>query len=665
MGALSSMVSGPARCRVLLAALLFAGCNSAPDNVPDDEPGVSAIQPDKDPVVRMAAKRTCVLMEEYHVTHTAVDDLAAEKTLDIFLKDLDGKKLYFTAEDVSGWKDRSHEIDDRICGGDVALASEIYQRLVTRFEERLAGMRELIKQDYDFNVESVVPTDGAALEFLSDGEALQARWAARLKYELATRLARNYQRIDAELEIVRNYQNILDRLRGVPRETIIEEYLASLTHSYDPHSTFMSSKTAQGFRMHVEAKIEGIGISFDTADDAIVVKEIVPGGAVEQEGSIKPGDKILAVAEGHDGEFVSIAGMGAQDIASKIRGKAGTTLRLKVKKAAEPPVEVEVTLVRSQIQASAVRALTQTVELGGLQIAVLTIPGFYQDLTKDVRKQLTALDGKIDGLVVDLRNNGGGLLSEAIALTGLFTNAGVMVMTKGAGDYVRKLFSEKEEKLFFKKPLVIVVNRHSASASEIFAGALQDYGRAAVVGDSATHGKGTVQGMYALEEDYEGLKSAFDTKVGMVKITIQQFFRPGGDSTQLRGVESDIVLPASSDTDRYAETRYHNALDFSAVEPASFYHFGMVNEKIFEELRTASAARRESSEAFRNLEILRELAQERADESELVFSLPQLVEELSSSPKEDKNNAKIFGDVPYEEEVLQISADYFSMFAGS
>lgn len=599
-------------------------------------------------------------MGKSHVSGRAVDDEIGERTIENYLTKLDPMKLFFEMGDVGAWEAKGNEIDNEICAGDLSLAAEIHDVLLERIEERLVLVNELLNEEFDFEAETERAKDGKNLEFANSEGELRARWRTRIKYNLAQRLAKGGSREDADEKVARAYERVLEHQLDLSYPDVVELYLTAFTKSFDPHSAFMSVDSAKEFRIRVEADVEGIGVSMRFEDDKVFVAAISPGGAVAKEGTIQVGDEIVGVAEGKKGEFQPVEGLRSRQVASKIRGKSGTIVRLQIRKADSPKIIV-VNLTRARIQATNARAFGHVVDFQGRKIAILTIPGFYRGLTAGVRNILS--DSRLtdaSGLVIDLRYNGGGLLTEAVTLTGLFINDGVVLMTKGADGQLGTYKSNPAPKLFFNKPLVVLTSRHSASASEIFAGAMQDYGRAAIVGDTTTHGKGTVQVPFALDQK----EPWFETDVGLLKVTIQQFFRPGGESTQIQGVEADVVVPSTTDHATYAESTLKHALDFATVEPASVHAFEMVNDDLFATLREASTARVEENEEFAGIISARDRSRELTESETVPFSLALLTEQGKSAEAglDTVGNRMLFGDVPYENEILEITSDYLEMF---
>jgi carboxyl-terminal processing protease len=394
-------------------------------------------------------------------------------------------------------------------------------------------------------------------------------------------------------------------------------YLTAITTSYDPHTTYMSPSSLENFRILMRLNLEGIGAALQPVDGYTVVSKIIPGGAADKHGKLKPEDKIVSVGQGVDGEMVDVVDMKLGDVVKLIRGKAGTVVRLGVTPAGSTETRVyEITRAKVELKDSEARAEIieegQNVDGTPLKIGVIDLPSFYMDMegarkgledykstTRDVRRILEDFNEKgVDAVVLDLRRNGGGSLTEAINLTGLFIDHGSVVQVKDSGGRVQE-YDDTERGMTWNGPLVVVTSKFSASASEILAGAIQDYRRGLVVGDKATHGKGTVQSLLDLGSQLFRIPNP--PNLGALKITMQQFYRPNGESTQKRGVLADIELPAITTHMDIGEGDLDYAIEFDKIAPSRYLPYGMVSPEIVNALATKSQARISQSEDFDKL----------------------------------------------------------------
>jgi carboxyl-terminal processing protease len=397
---------------------------------------------------------------------------------------------------------------------------------------------------------------------------------------------------------------------------LLEVYLSALTTGYDPHTSYMSPSSLETFSIDMRLELDGIGASLSADDGYTVVGKIIPGGAADKDGRLKPEDKVIGVAQGESGEFVDAVDMKLSDVVDMIRGKRGTVVRLKVLPVGggEPKVYA---ITRERIELKDKEARSEVVEAGRkangspYKIGFIDLPSFYMDMdknkrsqdykstTRDVRRILDEFNAKkVDAVIMDLRRNGGGSLVEAISLTGLFLDVGPIVQVKGIDGQVQA-YDDTEEGVAWAGPLVVLTSKFSASASEILAGAIQDYGRGLIVGDHKTHGKGTVQSL--LDIGQQLFQASAAPKLGALKFTMQQFYRPNGDSTQNRGVVSDVELPSLTTHLDGSESDLDYAMKFDKVESADYKKLNYVDRTVLDQLRRLSHDRCEKSEDFQKV----------------------------------------------------------------
>jgi carboxyl-terminal processing protease len=529
------------------------------------------------------------------------------------LNDLDPTKLYFLQSDVEEFKKQETELDDMILQGDLSFAYKVYERFLTRVAERQKLVEEFVNATHDFTANETLETDFAGIDYARTMDELRERWRKRIKFDLLMqRVAEKpVPEEEAKKKVLERYQGNLKRFKQLDNADLLEIYLSDLTTSIDPHSTYMSPATLDDFDIAMRLNLDGIGALLRSENGHTIVAEIVPGGAAAGDGRLLPNDKIVGVAQGDD-KYTDTVDMKLREVVKLIRGKRGTRVQLKVVPTGKiEPVIYELT--RQKIELTSQEARGDVVEQGKKAdgkpylVGVIDLPSFYADVksgkdaksgTEDVRKILKDFEAKhVDGVILDLRRNGGGSLKEALALTGLFIDQGPVVQVKGSKGNVQPQY-DPEKGTVYAGPLLVLVSSFSASASEILAGALQDYGRALVVGDAATHGKGTVQAVIDLGGQ---LQADPPPKLGAVKLTIQQFYRVNGDSTQNRGVVSDIVLPSLAELVATPEKEMDYALPFDHVKPAEHDDLHLVPANLVAVLKGKSADRIKESKDFAKL----------------------------------------------------------------
>ncbi len=465
-------------------------------------------------------------------------------------------------------------------------------------------------------------------------------------------------------------------------DELLETFLTAITSAYDPHTSYMSPTTLENFRIALQLNLEGIGAQLQDQDGKTIVANIVPGGAADKNGKLKKDDEIISVAQGDDGEVVDIVGMKLNDVVQRIRGKAGTVVRLGVIPAnKKEAVTYKITRAKIELEDSAAHG--EVFDVGSksdgtpMKVGVLDLPSFYQDMraaqdhlpdyrsaTRDVERVLNDFKKQgVDAVVLDLRRNGGGSLVEAVDLTGLFIDQGTVVQVMDHDKRIQYL-DDTSPGMAWDGPLVVMTSKLSASASEILAGAIQDYHRGLIVGDTSTHGKGTVQSLQNLGDAY-GVP--FPPNLGALKITVQQFFRPNGDSTQKRGVLSDIVLPSVTDHMDIGESDLDYAIDFRHVKSSKFASTDMVTEPIVAKVRAESAQRVSKSADFARLLKRINLYQERKAHKAVTLNEKKFFEEGEEANADKAEEERLVDEANepnkikrdyYLDEVLLITRDY-------
>lgn len=632
---------------------------------------------------RHVANIVTTLIRREHLSKHPLDDEISERGLKAFLEALDPMKMYFLQSDVDEFMTRKDDLDDMLMDRDISFAYTVFERFLLRVDERVKLVNELLKQPFDFTADESLVTDPDAIPYARDGQEIQDRWRRRLKYDLLV-LKGDKTEGDAAIEkLRRRYQSFAKRMHQTDADELLEMYLTSITTSYDPHTSYMSPSSVENFRILMRLNLEGIGAALQMVDGYTVISKIIPGGAADKHGKLKPEDRIVSVSN-DKGEMVDVVDMKLNDVVEMIRGKAGTVVKLGVISAGSNEMKVY-SITRATIELKDSEARREIIQLGTkangtpLQIGVIDLPSFYMDMegarngnddykstTRDVRKILDEFTAKsVDVVVLDLRRNGGGSLPEAINLTGLFIDQGPVVQVKNSSGEVEVL-PDDDPGVAWKGPLVVLTSKFSASASEILAGAIQDYHRGIIVGDSSTHGKGTVQSLVELGPQLFRIPNPLN--LGALKITMQQFYRPNGDSTQKRGVLADLRLPSITDHMDVSEADLDYALEFGQVKPARYNVYHMADSKITQALAEASQARISQSEEFKkHLHRIDRYVEQKAKKRVTLREADFFAEraELDAEKEDEKqmeDQAKAKDEVVkrdfYMNEVLAIAADY-------
>ena len=672
----------------LLGLIMAAGAMTAPAVSASEPPGViqkpaGAPQLAQGPQDGLVAKIIATLMPRNHISGEGLSDEISRRALNNFIDSFDPIKLYFYRSDIDEFRRDEDRIDDMVRSGDLGLAYKIFNRFTERVDERVALAMELLDGEFDFSLAETIIVDPEAADYAQDPDEARARWRKQIKFALLDLKEDDKVGEEARDQLRRRYQRYARRWAQTSSDDLLEMYLSAVTMSFDPHSTYMSPDTLKDFAISMRLNLDGIGAALREKDGATVVSSVIPGGAADRHGKLKPDDVIVSVGQGADGESVDVLEMPLKDVVKLIRGKAGTVVRLGVRPGGVGSVETyEIVRARVELEESAARGQVIEHQVPGsdrtYRIGYINLPSFYLDMekakrqeidyrssTRDVRRLL--LDFKeqgVEGVVLDLSRNGGGSLTEAISLTGLFIERGPVVQVKSSDGTVTQYAADGGDTTW-DGPLVVLTSKFSASASEIFAGAIRDYGRGIVVGDPATHGKGTVQTLMDLGEQlFRNNRGDY----GALKVTLQQFYLPDGYSTQLDGVAADVVLPSITAKMDIAEGDLKYALENDRVPAAPHDKYGMTPAPIIEKLRQRSADRVEENEEFRDLLRRIELYVRQKDQTEVSLVAEEFAKrraELNARKEEEKeqleaetNDDVVFRDTYYNREVLNITGEY-------
>src|SRR5438552_1845914 len=579
------------------------------------------------------AEQICVsvgrLLEEGHYTHQQLNAEMSQKFLRNYLELLDFSHLFFTQKDVDALTGKyGTALADDVLLGNLKPAYEIYDLYQKRVDERVAKIKELLKQPMDFKTDATVELRREKAPWPKDEAEADELWRGRIANELLQEKLSEHPIEPGPQLVGRRYDRIARNVHEEDREEQVKLYLDALAQSYDPHSEYLSKADFKNFNIQMGLSLVGIGAMLRTEDGYAKIESLVPGGPAQSDGRLKVGDRITAVAQGQS-EYVDVRDMRLDKVVEMIRGKKGTHVRLLAipANASDPSQRKSVELVRDEIKLKDQEARADIIikkdENGSaVKLGWLTLPSFYADMdkrqkstTRDVVALLKRLKKEnIAGLVVDVRRNGGGSLEEAISLTGLFLKSGPIVQTKDFHDHI-SISSDPDPGIAYTGPLVVLTSRQSASASEIFAAALQDYGRAVIVGDKNTFGKGTVQTILEIGR-FTSLLGSRSQDDGALKLTIQKFYRIAGGSTQLHGVASDIVLPSLSDLPEYGEGALKNCLPYDEVPRAHYIKWSDSSDQLFvDELKRSLEARVWDNPEFRYVMEDMEQLRKRMDEN--------------------------------------------------
>jgi carboxyl-terminal processing protease len=650
---------------------------------------VGAQAPNPRPVDPLTAQMVVTLMEKLHLSHPTINDEISKKWFKNYITALDPRKYYFLKEDVEKFRKQETGLDDQIKEGSIQFATDVFAVFLQRSKERLDAALEIIKEKPDFTIDEYLVDDAEKLDYPADAKEANDRLRKQIKYELLVKKIAKTDDDKSVKDLAIRYRDTDRYFRQFDTTDLLEYYLSAMTTAVDPHSSYMGPKTWEDMlNQTLHLSLEGIGASLQSIDGYPVVMEVVPGMAADKDGRLQADDKIVGI-ENTDGSREDFVGKKLADVVRKIRGPAGSKVRLIVQPA-DSKEQKTYELTRQKVELTEQHAKGQIMEAKGegnkpIKVGVVHLPAFYGDtaaviagepnavsVTKDVRKILEDFKKQnVTAVVVDLRHNGGGLLTEAISLSGLFIDTGPVVQVRESRS--TKHLDDEDEGTAYDGPLVVVIDHNSASASEIFAGVIKDYARGLIVGDSTTFGKGTVQSVIPLNEQFR-----IREKLGALKLTIQQFYRPNGESTQIKGVPSDVHIPSIRDQDEDNEGKLGAALKFDKIAALPHDQYNRVPPALVVKLQERSDERRKSSTKFQKLdEQIKKFAAQKA-KHEVSLSEKKYREEYVLSDKDDddtkpnprggkartrnRNRSAWERDFDYvNDEILDIVADYITL----
>jgi carboxyl-terminal processing protease len=546
---------------------------------------VEAITPlEMSPRHPIISRSVTELIEQWHYSHLPLDNSMSSAILDQYLDILDGNRIYFLASDVAGFGNYRYSLDEKARTGDLEPAFEIFNRFRERVNERVVYALTLLETEPDFTIDEEYRWDRTDLGWPTTEEAMREIWRLRVKNDALTLIMAGETWPEATEILRERYERMHNDIAELDADDAFETFINAVAHTMDPHSTYLSPQDSEEYRIDMSLSYEGIGARLQSQDDFVEVVEVIPGGPADLDGQLSELDRITGVAEG-DGGFTDVIGWKLEDVVQRIRGPGGSIIRLRVLPAGSEPGSPQqiISLTRDKVkleeQAAKSEVLDVTLEDGtNHRIGVITVPRFYQDFTartsgeadytstsRDVARLIAELEAEgISGIVMDLRQNGGGHLSEATELSGLFIDRGPVVQVRETNGQL-EIHEDPSPTAIYRGPLAVLVDRYSASASEIFAAAIQDYERGVIIGQQ-TFGKGTVQNLFNLDRVIRGNGPGN----GQLTLTIGKYYRVTGDSTQNRGVIPDIPLPSGIPTEAVGENTRETALPWDRIEPTPF-----------------------------------------------------------------------------------------------
>ena len=656
-------------------AILFVLLPLAPAQQKDEEARPRA----KD---RQISIIVTTLLQRQHLNKQKLDDEISRRTFATLLERLDPRRLYLLKEDVETLRENELKIDDDLRKTDLSFLYKAYSQFAELVTARLPIIDRWIDTDHDYSVvESYTVTDKNT-PFATSEEELEERWRLRVKYDLLILQSTGASLDESRERLRRRYHQYAARTGNVSGDDELQIFLSSLATSFDPHTSYMAPSRLDSFRIRMELNYYGIGVEVSQQDGLTRIHKILPGGGAEKHGKLKANDVVISVGTEKDGPLVDVSDLNLSDISNMIRGQEGSPVWVGVLPAAGGPQQVyEIIRGKVELNESRVQGLVIPVakkdDGSPLKFGVVDVPSFYRDskaeqendpnFTSTTRDIQSALDDftkqGVELVIVDLRGNGGGSLEEAVSATGLFIDEGPVVMVRDGRQRVTTM-DDPERGLAWGGPLVVLTNRQSASASEIFAGAIQDYQRGLIVGDSSTHGKGTVQSLVDLAAFlYRGEP---DMNLGALKLTIQAFYRPSGQSTQKNGVVPDLVLPSSSDSLTEGEAGLQFAMTFEDIESSSYDKLELVSPEWIKAIQEASLVRTAESESFHRWQSERK--KKTLASRPIPLERQQFEKYRATSPDEptgeDESEPLVAEQLltdDYFKEVIQVSRQYYQL----
>ncbi|MEG8989813.1 carboxy terminal-processing peptidase [Ignavibacteria bacterium 4148-Me] len=619
------------------------------------------------------------ILSNYHYKKQRLNDSLSSVIFDEYIKNLDNAKSYFLKQDIEAFEKYRYQFDDFLNSGDLNIPFEIFNVYKKRLGERINYIKKCLQTEFDFSIDESFSPDREKADWAKSKEELDEIWRLRLKNDALNLILSGKDWKGAAEVLLKRYQNFHKIILQYEAEDVFSLFMNSVTQVYDPHTDYFSPAASENFSISMKLSLEGIGATLRQENDYTVVAGIVPGGPAAKSGLLHEEDKIVGVAQGEDGEMVDVIGWRLDDVIQLIRGKKGTVVRLQILKASDGPnaIPTEIKLVRDEVKLEEQAAKSEIMNIQhegyNFKLGIIKLPSFYTDFeaqqkgkpdykstTRDVKEILKKFkEEKVDGVVIDLRNNGGGSLQEAIQLTGLFIKEGPVVQVKNMMNII-EVDKDPDPEIHYDGPLAVLVNRFSASASEIFSAAIQDYGRGIVIGEN-TYGKGTVQNLLDLNRHIP----IANKKLGQLKLTIAKFYRINGSSTQHKGVQPDITFPSPYSSEEFGESSQPSALPWDQIQPAQYEKYGDLSKFISLLIKKHDERTKKDPEYQLLLDDIEEFKENRAKK---VFSLNEEIRKQERNKaeerkkKKEEERAKISGiDIKDKKEVesqSSITSDY-------
>ncbi|PSJ47154.1 carboxy terminal-processing peptidase [Zobellella taiwanensis] len=583
------MISHGIRLSLVAAGLLAAGIAWA---VPPaiEASAIPVLAPESQHAA--ASKRITALFTRSHYQQFQLDDAFSEEIFDRYIESLDFSKNIFTRDDIRRFERHRHSFDDLLRAGRLDTAFEMYNESLLKRYDRLVYALSLLDTPMTFDGDEEYQFDRTRADWPEDKAALDELWRQRVKFDALSLALADKEWDEIRDTLAKRYNNAIKRLSQSESEDAFQGFANAFARAIEPHTSYLSPRNAERFETEMNLSLEGIGAVLQAEDDYTVIRSLVPGGPAARSSELQPDDRIIGVGQQAD-QITDVIGWRLDEVVDLIKGPKGTKVWLQIQRgqavAATPRV---VELTRDTVRLEDRAASGKVLEAGGRNIGVVEIPSFYVNLSVDVAKEIDKLKQQgIDGLVIDLRANGGGALTEASSLTGLFIDSGPVVQIRDGLGRI-SVNGDEDNQLAYDGPMAVLVDRYSASASEIFAAAMKDYGRAVILGEN-TFGKGTVQQHRSLSRIYD----LYENPMGFVQFTIAKFYRINGGSTQNRGVQPDIPFPTAIEAEETGESMEKNALPWDQISSVDYSRIQDLNP-LLGKLRQRHQARIEQDPEF-------------------------------------------------------------------
>lgn len=630
---------------LIVIAFFFVAESATPElnyiSLPDT---LKTISPDSKHSIESQLVTT--VLTRYHYNRVPLNDSLSALIFNKYLNQLDGGKNYFLKSDIDEFSKYKFELDDFLANSNIQFFFDVFNVYLKRVAERMDYINELLENEFDFTSDEYYILKRDSVDWAKDKHELNDDWRKRIKNDALLYKLNGKDWDFIKSTIQKRYKNITKYLLQYNSEDVFQLAMNAFAETIDPHTNYFSPITSDNFKIDMSLSLEGIGARLQVEDDFTKIVEVIPGGPADKSKQLKADDKIIGVAQGEDGEFEDVIGWRVNDVVKLIRGEKGTVVRLLILPAGSDlnakPKEVKLVRDKVKLEDQAAKSSLLEIQNNGknFKIGVINIPKFYSDFeaqrsgeegkstTKDVRKLISELQQKnIDGLIIDLRNDGGGSLTEAVELTGLFIKEGPVVQVRNSSNNI-EVNKDPDPLVLYNGPLAVMVNRFSASASEIFAAAIKDYGRGIIIGEN-TYGKGTVQNLI----DLNMFTNRKNMRLGQVKLTVAKFYRINGKSTQRLGVKPDIELPSYFLPEEFGESSEPAALPFDEISKLNYEQYGDI-QKFIPDLIKKHNQRTENDPDFQHL--IDQIKEYRESRNQTMVSLNEEVRRRQKEADEER-----------------------------